>query len=202
MFTLITAIIHKTGLLGVALLMLLENLVPIIPSELIMPMAGFESARGTFGTVLVIVAGTAGSIVGGAAWYWIGRALGLARLKRWAEGGGRWLTLTPDEITRGEAWFERWGPAAVCVGRALPGVRGFICIPAGVARMPFRVFLIWSSLGALIWSALLTFAGYALQARYLQVEHWLNPVTDAIILILVALYLFRVISFRRSERGT
>ncbi len=199
MFTLIAAIIHKTGLLGVALLMLVENLVPIIPSELIMPMAGFESARGAFGPVLVILAGTAGSIVGGAAWYWIGWALGLKRLNRWADHGGRWLTLTPGEITHGQAWFNRWGPVALCIGRALPAVRGFICVPAGVARMPFGRFLLWSSFGALIWTTLLTLAGYALRERYLQVERWLNPATDVVVVLLVVGYVVRLIRYKPAR---
>jgi membrane protein DedA with SNARE-associated domain len=196
MFTLITAVIQKIGLIGVGLLMLVENLIPVIPSELIMPMAGFESARGTFSPVLVVVVGTIGSIVGALPWYWAGRWLGVERVTRWAEHGGRWLTLSPDEVERGAAWFQRWGAAAVCIGRCLPGVRGVICLPAGMARMPFWSYLLWSSIGALAWTALLTLAGFALQARYLQVEHWLNPVTDVVVGLAVVAYVVRVIRYK------
>jgi membrane protein DedA with SNARE-associated domain len=143
--------------------------------------------------MLVIAVGTAGSIVGSLPWYWAGRTLGLERLKRWAANGGRWLTLSAEEIERGDAWFKRWGAAAVCVGRCLPGVRGVISLPAGTARMPFPSFLLWSSLGALAWTTLLTMAGYALQARYLSVEHWLNPVTDVAVGLAVVAYVVRVV---------
>ena len=196
MFTLIAAVIHRIGLVGVGFLMLVENLVPVIPSELIMPMAGYESARGTFSPVLVIVAGTAGSILGSLPWYWAGRTVGLYRLKRWAAHSGRWLTLSPEEIDRGEAWFKRWGAATVFIGRCLPGVRGFICLPAGVAKMPFPSFLLWSSLGALAWTTLLTIAGYALQARFTQVDRWLNPVTDLMVVVLMVGYAVRVVRYR------
>ena len=196
MFSFIAGIIQKTGVLGVGLLMLLENVIPVIPSELIMPMAGFEAARGAFNPVWAVLAGTLGSLLGGAVWYGLGRRLGLERMKRWASRGGRWLTLSPDEVARGHAWFQRWGAPAVCIGRALPGVRGFICIPAGVARMRFRQFLIWSSLGALIWSTLLVLAGYALKARYGQVERWLNPVTDGFLIICLGAYLVRVVRYK------
>lgn len=199
MFTLIASIIHRSGVLGVALLMLLENLVPVIPSELIMPMAGFESAGGAMGPVYVIVAGTAGSVVGGAAWYWAGRALGLERVMRWAKRGGRWITLSPHDVARGSAWFERWGAAAVCIGRSLPVVRGVICIPAGIARMPFGRFLLWSSVGALSWTTALTLAGYLLQARYVEVKAWLNPVTDVLIAALVVGYAVRVVRYRPAR---
>ncbi|MGI8839275.1 MAG: DedA family protein [Caulobacteraceae bacterium] len=196
MFNLIVGVIQKSGVVGVGLLMLLENVIPIIPSELIMPMAGYEAAKGAFSPMAAILAGTVGSIVGGTVWYGIGRQLGLERLKRWADGGGRWITLSPDEVTRGHAWFQRWGPAAVCIGRALPGVRGVICIPAGIARMPFWPFLLWSSLGALIWTTLLVLAGYGLNAEYRLVEHWLNPVTDGFVALCLIVYAVRVARYR------
>ncbi len=199
MFSFIAALIQKTGVLGVGLLMLLENIVPVIPSELIMPMAGFEAERGALSLPLAVLAGTVGSIVGGTAWYGVGRALGLERLSRWTARGGRWLTLSPEDVVRGQAWFQRWGRAAVCVGRALPGVRGVICIPAGIVRMPFWRFLLWSSVGAALWTTMLTGAGYVLAERYTQVEKWLNPVTDLLVAACVAVYALRVLRYRSQH---
>ena len=199
MFDLITRLIAGGGLWGVFLLMLVENLVAVIPSEIIMPMAGFEAGRGHLGFVAVVLAGTAGSIVGAVAWYGFGRWLGLERMIRWSERHGRWLTLTPGELRRAQGWFGRYGALAVCIGRTLPGVRGVICIPAGVAGMPFAPFLVWSSLGSLIWCALLTGAGAVLQSRFALLDRWLNPVVTGFIVVCVVVYVFRVASFKATR---
>ncbi len=183
--------------------MLAENLVPIIPSELILPFAGFEASRGGFSPVAAIGAGAAGSIIGGAVWYWIGRRFGLERLRGLIERGGRWVAVTPDELDRAMRGFERWSGPAVCVGRMLPGVRALICIPAGIARMSFWRFLIWSSLGATAWSALLVGAGLMLGDHYDALDHWLNPVTDGLVLLGLAIYVYRVMRppARRAAAG-
>lgn len=201
MFSFITGVIAKSGLLGVALLMLLENLLPIIPSELILPLAGFQAARGQFDPVAAIVAGTAGSLAGGFVWYLVGRTLGVGRLQAFAQRGGRWFPVTPGEVGRANAWFCRWGALAVCVGRALPGIRGVICIPAGLARMSPLVFLIASGIGAFAWSDVLVSSGYALRAHYAVVEGWLNPLADGLFGLVLLLYLYRVLRARPQADG-
>ena len=195
MFNLIVGVIAKSGVVGVLLLMLLENLIPIIPSELILPLAGFQAAKGQFDPVVAIIAATIGSSLGGAAWYFLGRWYGLERLQTLAEGHGRWLPVTSGEILQAHTWFRRWGAVAVGLGRAMPGVRGVICIPAGIAQMPFLKFLIWSTLGAFAWSDLLVSSGYLLQSHCVVVQKWLNPVADAVLVLCVCFYLYRV--FRR-----
>ena len=140
MFTLIAQIVGKMGVGGVFLLMMVENLVPVIPSELILPLAGLEASRGAFGPYAAIAAATVGSIIGGLAWYYIGRRLGLERLQALASAGGRWMAVTPNEIAHADRWFKHWGAFAVCAGRALPGVRGVICVPAGVSHIRSGVF--------------------------------------------------------------
>jgi membrane protein DedA with SNARE-associated domain len=200
MFSFIAGIIQKTGVWGVGLLMLLENIVPIIPSELIMPMAGFEAARGALDPMATIALGTLGSVLGGVFWYWIGRRLGAERVSRWAAKTGRWLPLSPEDVDRGREWFQRWGAAAVFIGRMLPGVRGVICLPAGVARMKFGSFLLWSSLGALGWTALLAWTGYRLKAHYAQIGQWLNPAADAFLALCVLFYIVRVVRYRTAEQ--
>lgn len=199
MFDLITRLIAGGGVWGVFLLMLVENLVPVIPSEIIMPMAGFEAALGHLSFVAVVLVGTLGSTVGAVAWYGFGRWLGLERMIRWSERHGRWLTLTPGELRRAHGWFERYGALAVCVGRTLPGVRGVICIPAGVSGMPFVPFLIWSSVGSLIWCALLTGAGALLQSRFTLLDRWLNPLTTAFVVFGVGIYVLRVATFKGAR---
>ena len=200
MFNFIALAIQKTGLLGVAVLMLLENLLPVIPSEVILPMAGFEAARGAFNPYAAALLGTLGSVIGGFAWYWFGWRIGAERLGRWAGRTGRWFALSSRDVDRGQAWFSRWGAAAVCIGRALPGVRGFICIPAGLAHMPVKSFLIWSSIGAMAWSSLLVFAGFELGRRYTAVDKWMSPGVDLLLAVAVGIYLYRVVNYSTAGR--
>ena len=173
----IIGFIEQYGYLGIAALMLAENVFPPLPSELIMPFAGFAAARGSLHPLLVVVAGTAGSLAGTLPWYWAGRRLGSERLKRWAGRHGRWLTLSPADVERAERWFDRHGTIAVLFGRLVPAVRSVISLPAGMARMPLPKFLLWSLAGSLAWNALHVALGYLLEARYEQVSRWLDPVS-------------------------
>src|SRR4051794_21003899 len=164
MFDWITGIVRQGGYSGVFLLMLAENIVPPIPSELIMPLAGFTAARRELSITLVIVAGTAGSVAGALFWYHVGRRLGLDRLKRFASRHGRLLTLSPEDVDRAHGWFERHGAKAVFFGRLVPTVRTLISVPAGINGMPLPSFLTWSVLGTGLWTALLAGAGHLLQS--------------------------------------
>jgi len=197
MFDWITALIDQLGLPGVALMMFLENVFPPIPSELIMPLAGFNAAQGRMGLVGVILAGTLGSLAGAVLWYLLGRAVGTARLRRLAARHGRWLTVTPGELDRADAWFDRHGGVAVFLGRLVPTVRTLISIPAGLSEMPLGRFLAWSGLGTLIWTTLLALAGYLLEDAYHRVEGWVNPVSTVVVLGIVGLYLWRVATWGR-----
>src|SRR5690606_17640376 len=147
MFDWISSFLEGGGAWAIAALMLLENVFPPIPSELVMPLAGFNAARGGTPLWLTILSGTAGSL--GGAWLWdlVGRAFGDKRLRRLIARHGRWLTMTPSELDRAQAWFERHGAAAVFFGRLVPTIRTLISIPAGIARMPTRRFLLFSALG-------------------------------------------------------
>lgn len=197
MFDWITGVIDAVGVIGIALLMFIENVFPPIPSELIMPLAGFNAAAGEQSLVLVIVAGTMGSLAGALLWYWIGKKIGLERLKRLSRRHGRWLTISPDELDRSNEWFQRHGGAAVLIGRLIPTVRTFISVPAGIAGMPLWRFLAYTSIGTLVWTAILTLAGYWLQSQYELVQGWLNPISTGVVVLLVAVYLWRVATYRR-----
>ncbi len=196
MFDWIVGWVESGGYLAVALLMLLENVFPPIPSELIMPLAGFSAAKGSLNIVGVMAAGTAGSLAGAFFWFWIGRAVGIDRLKEFARRRGRWLTLHPDEIDRARAFFDRHRAAALFFGRLIPTVRTLISVPAGIDRMPTVTFLIWSSLGTALWTALLAGAGYLLQGQYDRVSDWMNPISNVIFGALALWYLYRVVRFR------
>jgi membrane protein DedA with SNARE-associated domain len=194
----ITSFMESGGLFAVAALMFVENLFPPIPSEIVMPLAGFTAARGDMNLVLAILAGWTGSILGAVFWFWIGRMVGEERLKHWAARHGRWLVLKPKEIDQACGWFQSHGGKAVLIGRLVPGVRTFISVPAGIADMNFGKFMLYSSLGTIIWTVLLALAGYYLESRYEEVSHWLGPVGKVVLVAVVASYLYKVATFRKD----
>ena len=197
MFDWIIRLVSQVGYAGVAGLMLLENLFPPIPSELIMPLAGFVAARGELQVALVVLAGTAGSLVGALPWYYAGRWLGRDRIRRLAERHGRWLTVSAGEFDRAAAWFDRYGGWAVLVGRLVPGVRTLVSVPAGVAGMGLGRFLLLSAAGSFTWTAALTAAGYLLQDHYALVADYVDPASKAVLGGGVLLYVYRLL-FSRS----
>jgi membrane protein DedA with SNARE-associated domain len=190
---------EKMGTLGIVLLMFAENVFPPIPSELIMPLAGFSAARGELNLLMVIIAGSIGSLLGALLWYYIGRKIGAERLERWAAKHGRWLTLSPKEVEQSCAWFNRHGGKAVFIGRLIPAVRTLISVPAGIARMPLGSFLLYSAAGTILWTALLATAGYFLESQYEKVAHWMNPISNVVIGLVVLGYLYRVVRFRQRQ---
>lgn len=199
MFNSIVDIVSQSGYLGIFLLMLAENVFPPIPSELIMPLAGFVSARGELNIVLVILAGTAGSVVGALPWYYAGAIFGQHRLKRIANKHGRWMTLSSQDIDVASTWFARHGAAAVFFGRLIPAIRTLISVPAGIVRMPMLPFLAYSTIGSLIWTALLAVTGYLLQSQYEEVEHYMDPVSKGVLLLVIAVYVYRFIRFKPQQ---
>jgi membrane protein DedA with SNARE-associated domain len=197
MFDWVTGLVGQTGYLGIAFLMLAESVFPPIPSELIMPLAGFTAARGELNIVGVVVAGTAGSIAGALLWYYVGRWVGCERLERNAARYGRWLTIAPEEVDDALRWFRRHGGKAVLIGRLIPAVRTLISVPAGIFDMRLPVFLAYTGVGTAAWTALLAGAGYLLEGQYRQVSEYLNPASNAIFGAIVLWYLYRVATFRR-----
>lgn len=199
MFDWISAIIERIGYVGIAALMFAENVFPPIPSELIMPLAGFNAARGELTFAGVLISGTAGSLAGAYLWYWIGRRIGAGRIERLAARHGRWLTVSPKEFQRAQGWFDRHGRMAVLIGRLIPTVRTFISVPAGLLPMTLVRFLMYSAIGTTIWTAFLAGAGYMLEARYDRVSAWLNPVSTLVVVCLIGVYLWRVATYRRRR---
>ena len=196
MFHSIVDIVSQGGYLGIFLLMLAENVFPPIPSELIMPLAGFVAARGELNIFIVILVGTAGSVVGALPWYYAGVLFGKERLKRLAAKHGRWLTVSPGDIDKASAWFERHDAAAVFFGRLIPAIRTLISVPAGGVKMPMLPFLLYSTVGSLIWSSFLALTGYLLQSQYEVVQHYVDPVSKAVVYTVIAVYIYRFIRFK------
>ena len=188
----ITSLISEHGYLALFALMFLENIFPPIPSELIMPFAGYAAAKGDINPVAAVLAGGAGSLLGAFAWYGVGHWLGAERLKQVAQRYGRWLTISEADVDRAQRWFARYGPFAVCIGRLIPAVRSVISVPAGIARLGIKRFLFWSAVGTIAWTSLLMGLGYVLGKRFAEVDAWLQPVSLTIVAIAVGAYLFRL----------
>lgn len=189
--------IEQQGYFGIALLMFAENVFPPLPSELIMPFAAFQAARGQLHWVLVILAGALGSLVGTLPWYFAGRVLGLERVLRFADRHGRWLTLARKDVERAENWFVKRGAVVLVAGRLVPALRTVISLPAGVSRLSFLRFCLWTAAGSLIWCSALTAAGYLLESQYDRIAKIMSPVSSGIVVVLLAWYLWRVIHFKR-----
>lgn len=181
----IIEIVTSLGYLGIGLLMFLENIFPPIPSEVIMPMAGFAVLQGHLAFVPTVAVGVVATLLGGVPWYLLGRWLGHDMLAAWADRYGKWLCISSRDLDRARGWFERYGRAAVFFGRLIPGVRTFISVPAGACNMPFWSFLLYSALGTTIWVSFLTFAGYKMGEHYDVLEAYIGLISKAVLASLV-----------------
>lgn len=180
----ITTQIRDNGYLAVFVLMLLGSACIPIPSEIVM-MFGGALASSTFAAtalgdesaklslVVIILVGLAGSLVGSWLAFWLGYAGGRPLIDKW----GRYLLFRPHEVDRAHEWFERHGEALVFFGRLIPLLRAFVSLPAGIARMNFGKFTLYTFLGIVPWTIGLAWAGYALGERWTTVEHWMAPLS-------------------------
>ena len=201
MFEWIANLVGSWGYPGVFLLMVLENLFPPIPSELIMAAAGFAAARGEMSLIPLLVAAVAGTLAGNLAWYELGRWLGVERFRPLVARFGKWFAVEEEDLDRATAMLKRWGPVALCFGRMLPGVRTLISVPAGMVEIPRGVFYLWTALGSFIWLTFLAMAGYFLEDHYDRVETWVEPLAWVVVGIAVGGYAAHLVfAFRRAQR--
>lgn len=201
----IMEVISSMGYIGIVALMFIENIFPPIPSELIIPLAGFMVSKGQLTFFGVVVAGTLGSVLGSLPFYYIGRTIKEKRLRKLVAKYGRWLTISDKDLDRAKGWFSRYGGWTVFFCRLIPGVRSLISLPAGIERMNIISFLLWSTAGMAMWTTILTSAGYLLRSNFEKIEDYLDPFTYIIIGTLVIAYIYRVsrheeTNFRSDER--
>jgi membrane protein DedA with SNARE-associated domain len=201
MFDWITGVIARLGYLGVAMLTFLENIFPPIPSEVVIPLAGFVAAQGGLRIGVVIAMGTLGSLAGGTVWYALGRRIGEKRVRAWVDRHGKWLTLSATDVDRAQLWFGRHGNTAVLLGRLMPGVRTFVSLPAGFSAMPIGPFLLYSALGTVMWTAVLAYAGVLLQAKFTVVGDYLNLITNIFLGVLAVMVARRYVNCWRESRS-
>ncbi|WBB92535.1 DedA family protein [Verrucosispora sp. WMMC514] len=165
----IAGVIEASGAVGVALLVALESIIPPIPSEIVLAMAGYLAGEGEFNALVVTVAATAGSVLGALFLYWVGAVVGEDRLKRWLD---RLPLVDLDDLEKADRWFERYGRWAVFFGRMVPVVRSLVSVPAGANRMPLVEFVTLTTLGSGIWNGIFIGLGYALGSRWQQIDRY------------------------------
>jgi membrane protein DedA with SNARE-associated domain len=190
----VTDVIERLGYVGVALLVALENLFPPIPSEIVLPFAGFVARDGKATLWGMIVAATIGSMIGALTLYGIAAWIGPDRLRRVLLRYGSWLRLSPTDIDRSEQWFDKRSSAAVLVCRCVPLMRSLISIPAGFRRMDLTRFVVYTLIGSVIWNTVLIGAGYLLRSNWDAVEpvlEWFQYVVIAAILAAIGWYVWR-----------
>jgi membrane protein DedA with SNARE-associated domain len=200
---LITDIISEFGYLGVFLIIVLENLFPPIPSEIVLSFSGFMTTRTDLTVFGIISASTAGSVLGAVILFWIGSMLDVKRLEKIVERWGHILRLKKEDIYKADAWFDKYGVWTVFFCRMVPLLRSLISIPAGMSNMNFPLFLLLTFLGTLIWNTILVCVGAALGESW----HTIVAITDVysnIIYVVIALvglwvlfYYFKVLRKRK-----
>jgi len=198
----ITETMKTLGYFGIGLLMFLENLFPPIPSELIMPLAGFTIFQKQMEFFPAILAGVVGTVLGAFPWYYAGKLLGEERLEQLADKYGKWISVSAKDIKKANNWFNRHGTKAVFFGRLVPGVRTLISIPAGINGMAVIPFLLYSTIGTIIWVSFLTVAGYylaSLNKDYHLVDEYLGPVSKIVLAILVIGFILWVVRKKLRE---
>lgn len=197
----ITNTMTSLGYVGIALLMFLENLFPPIPSELIMPLAGFTIAQRKMEFFPVIFAGVLGTMLGALPWYYVGKLIGEENIKRLANKYGKWISISSRDIEKADNWFDRHGEKAVFFGRLVPGIRTLISLPAGLSGMSLIPFLIYSTIGTTLWVGFLTFAGYKLGENYEVVEHYIDPISKIVLVVLIVAFIVWVVRKRKQKRA-
>ena len=181
--------------LTIFLAMFLENIIPPIPSEIIMPLGGFFVYQQKLNFFILVFWGLLGTIAGALPWYYLGRLVNEKRLSHFLDKKGKYVGITSNDLAKSKRWFDKYGVSLVFWGRLVPGIRTLISVPAGMELMPLRKFLIWTTLGSLIWVAILTYAGYVFGENYPIIESYLDQIKFFIKPILIAIFIYFLIKF-------
>lgn len=201
----ITDIMSDYGYIGIFLLIMLENVFPPIPSEVILTVGGFMTTTTDMTILGVILASTAGSVVGAVILYGIGLLVDVERLERIVEKYGSWLRVKKSDIHRADRWFDKYGIWTIFFGRLIPLVRSLISIPAGMSNMKLWLFLTFTTIGTLLWNTVLVFVGEAVgdnrEAILKQLDIYSNVVYAiiALFVIVVVWYYFKKIRAREMD---
>ena len=157
-----------------------------------MPLGGFFVYQQKLNFYILVFWGLLGTILGSLPWYYLGKLVNEKRLSNFLDKKGKYLGISSNDLNKSKRWFDKYGVPLVFWGRLVPGIRTLISVPAGIELMPLRKFLIWTTLGSLIWVVLLTYAGYLFGENYLIIETYLEKIKYFVkpILIIIVLYFF------------
>jgi membrane protein DedA with SNARE-associated domain len=194
-------VIEQFGYVGVALLVVAENVFPPIPSEIVLPFAGFVAQRGSESVVIMILAATVGSVGGALIMYWIAAVIGDERLHAFTRKFGKWVQIREVDLTRAEEWFDRHATSAVLFGRCVPLIRSVVSIPAGIRRMKLVPYIAYTFAGSLVWNILLIGAGALLGDNWERVGSYVGVfqwVVIALVIAVIARFTFGV--YRRRNQ--
>ncbi len=190
-------VITTLGYLGLALLLVAENLFPPIPSEVVLPLAGFVVGRGDLGFWQALLASTTGSAVGALILYALGRYGGRGLVLRY----GSWLRVSAKELERAEGWFRRYGDWVVLFARVVPLARSIVSIPAGTMQMPLLRFTVLTAVGSGVWNVLLIGAGVALGANWARISGWIGSYSDVALILLAGAAAVLLVLRHRGREG-
>ncbi|OOV75324.1 DedA family protein [Mammaliicoccus fleurettii] len=197
----ITSIMEQFGYLGIALLILLENVFPPIPSEVILTFGGFMTTKSELTIVGVVIASTIGSVFGAVILYWIGRILNVDRLERIIEKWGKYLRLTKEDVRKADAWFDKYGPWTVFFCRFIPLIRSLISIPAGMSDMNQWLFLLLTTLGTLIWNLILVIVGAKVGDNWHQIVNYMDVYSNFMYAIIAIGIIVFIIWFVKRKKA-
>ncbi len=176
--------------LTICLAMFLENVIPPIPSEIIMPLGGFFVYQQKLNFYFLVFWGLFGTILGSLPWYYLGRLVNEKKLSNFLDKRGKYLGISSDDLAKSKKWFDKYGVSLVFWGRLIPGIRTLISVPAGIELMPFSKFLIWTTMGSFIWVSLLTYTGYLFGENYSIIETYLDQIKYVVKPILITIFLY------------
>ena len=178
--------------------MFLENIIPPIPSEIIMPLGGYFVYQGSLNFYILIIFGSAGTLLGSFPWYFLGKALNEQKISRFLEKRGKFLGITSKDLSKSRLWFDKYGTLLVFWGRLIPGIRTLISVPAGIELMPIRTFFLWTSLGTIIWVTILTYAGYVFGENYQNISLYLDDFKVFLKPLFIFFIIYVTIKFLRN----
>lgn len=198
--SIINWIVHLMEILGapgVGVAVFLENVFPPIPSEVVLPLAGFTASQGNMNLIAAFLWATAGSVVGAYLLYWLGAVIGANRLRRIAD----WMWLVEvEDVDKSLHWFDKYGKLSIFFGRLIPGVRSLISIPAGIDRMNVLSFGLFTLLGSAVWNALLIYLGFILGENWSQVADVIGQFSTVIKIVIAALIIWVIIKLIRRQK--
>ena len=178
--------------------MFLENVIPPIPSEIIMPLGGYFVYQGNLNFYILVLFGSVGTVLGALPWYYLGKLLNEKKLVTFVESKGKFLGITSKDINKSKIWFDKYGVSLVFWGRLIPGIRTLISIPAGVELMPLKKFLVWTTLGSLIWVVLLSLAGYLVGENYKIIATYVDNFKIFIKPFLIFILIFLIFKYLKN----